>query len=66
MTETSYIIRLNIRHYRELLKLSIMTEEKRPIVMKLLADAEAQLPIAIARENEPKRNREPNRDSVAA
>jgi len=45
MTEDPEIIRLNIRHYQELLKLD-GTAEAQQQVMKLLAEAQAQLPFA--------------------
>jgi hypothetical protein len=45
--EDPEIIRLNIRHYQELLKLHA-TAETHQQVRKLLAEAQAQLPLAIA------------------
>ncbi len=45
--EDPAIIRLNIRHYQELLKLR-STAETREQVLKLLAEAQAQLALAIA------------------
>jgi hypothetical protein len=54
MTEDPEIIRLNIRHYQELLKLQI-TVETHAQVMKLLTEAQAQLPLAIADATERKR-----------
>jgi hypothetical protein len=54
MMEAPEIIRLNIRHYEELLKLH-RTGEKRQQVMKLLAEARAQLPLAMAEAAERKR-----------
>ncbi len=50
MMETSYIIRLNIKHYHELLKLNGVSGEQRPTVVKLLAEALAKLPLAVAEE----------------
>ncbi len=47
MTEDPEIIRLNIRHYQELLKLQ-RTVETRQQVIALLAEAQAQLPVAEA------------------
>ena len=44
--EDPVIIRMNIRHYQELLKLC--GDEKRNQVLKLLGEAQAQLPLAIA------------------
>jgi hypothetical protein len=41
--ETSHLIRLDIEHYQELLKLNGISDEKRSIVRRLLADAEVQL-----------------------
>ncbi len=54
MMEDPHIIRLNIRHYRELLNLH-STEETRQQVLKLLARAQEQLPLAMAEAHE--RNR---------
>jgi len=48
MTEDLNIIRLNIRHYQELLKLDRHTAETRQRVIELLAEARAQLPVAKA------------------
>jgi len=48
MTEAREIILLNIRHYQELLKLSRHTADTRERVSKLLADAQARLPLAKA------------------
>jgi len=47
MTEDPEIIRLNIRHYQELLKLQ-RTAETRQQVIELLAEAQARLPAAEA------------------
>jgi hypothetical protein len=47
------IIRLNIRHYQELLKLNGMAHAHEQ-VRKLLAEAEAQLPIALTEASERK------------
>jgi hypothetical protein len=47
MTEDPEIIRLNIRHYQELLKLN-GTAYTRDQVLKLLAAAQAELPTAEA------------------
>ena len=47
MMEDPEIIRLNIRHYQALLRL-YSTPETRQQVVKLLAQAEAQLPLAVA------------------
>jgi len=46
MLEDPQIIRLNIRHYQELLKLDRHTAETRARLIELLADAQAQLPFA--------------------
>jgi anti-sigma-K factor RskA len=54
MTEDPEIIRLNIRHYQELLKLD-GTAEAQQQVMKLLAEAQAQLPFAEAESRERRR-----------
>jgi hypothetical protein len=43
MTEDPQIIRLVIRHYQELLKLDRHTAETRQRLIKLLAEAQAQL-----------------------
>jgi hypothetical protein len=50
--EISHIIRLRIQHYRGMLKLKSLTEELRPQVIELLADAQMQLPLAEAEELE--------------
>jgi len=42
MEENPYIIRMNISHYRELLKLDV-DDVKRATVKRLLAEAEASL-----------------------
>ena len=52
--EDAEIIRLNIRHYQALLKLH-STEQTRQQVTKMLAEAQAQLPLAIAEAAEQKR-----------
>jgi hypothetical protein len=54
--EVSFIIRLRIQHYRGMLKLNSLAEELRPQVIKLLAEAQAQLPLAEAEEFERKRH----------
>jgi len=46
MMEDPEIIRLNIRHYQELLKLDRHTPATRQRVIELLAEAQAQLPFA--------------------
>jgi hypothetical protein len=48
MTEDAEIIRLNIRHYQELLKLDRHTAKTRQRVIELLAEAHAQLALASA------------------
>ena len=48
MMEAPEIIQLNIRHYRALLKLNSHTEKTRQRVIELLAEAQAQLPLAEA------------------
>ncbi len=53
MTEDPHIIQLNIRHYQELLKL-YCTEETRRQVVKLLARAQEQLPLALTEAHERK------------
>ena len=53
--ESSHIIRLSIDHYRGMLKLHSLTEELRPQVIQLLAEAQAQLPLAEAEEFERER-----------
>ena len=52
--EASHIIRLRIQHYQALLKLD-STTEIRPQVIKLIAEAQAQLPLAEAEELERER-----------
>ena len=54
MFESSYIIRLNIRHYQALLKLRNVSEARRLAVEKLLAEAESQLPLAVSDETRSK------------
>jgi hypothetical protein len=48
MMEDPQILRLNIRHYQELLKLDRHTPETRQHLIELLAEAQAQLPFASA------------------
>ena len=48
MFEAPYIIRMNIRRYQELLKFCAVDDERRPTVTKLLAEAQVQLPLAVA------------------
>jgi hypothetical protein len=48
MTEEPRIIELTIRHYQELLKLDRHTAETRQRLIELLAEAQAQLPLASA------------------
>jgi len=47
MREDPYIIRLNIRHYQELLKFSGDADTRQQI-LRLLAKAQAELPLAEA------------------
>jgi hypothetical protein len=47
VTEDPHIIRLNIRHYKELLKL-YCTEETRQQILEMLARAQEQLPLAMS------------------
>jgi hypothetical protein len=49
MTEDPQIIGLYIRHYQELLKLDRHTAETRQHLIELLAEAQAQLPLAESR-----------------
>ncbi|HXO01529.1 MAG TPA: hypothetical protein VN900_05690 [Stellaceae bacterium] len=56
MIEDAQIIRLNIRHYQELLKLDRHTAETRQHLIELLAEAKTQLPSASAAM--PSRNRQ--------
>jgi hypothetical protein len=53
MIEDPAIILLYIRHYQELLKLNVMAHAHDQ-VRKLLAEAEAQLPIALTEASERK------------
>ena len=46
MIEDVHIIRLNIRHYHELLKLDRHTAETRRRLVELLSEAEARLAMA--------------------
>ena len=48
MTEDPRTLELTIRHYQELLKLDRHTPETRQRVTDLLAEAQAQLPLAEA------------------
>lgn len=48
MMEDPQIILLNIRHYQMLLKLDRHTDETRQRLIELLAEAQAQLPVASA------------------
>jgi len=50
MMEPSYIIQRNIERYRHLLKNDRVAEEQRPMAARLLAEAQAQLPLAVAEE----------------
>jgi hypothetical protein len=49
MAENPQILRLNIRHYQELLKLDRHTVETRQRLIELLAEAQAQLPLTQGR-----------------
>ncbi|HYM30381.1 MAG TPA: hypothetical protein VEU47_03725 [Candidatus Cybelea sp.] len=51
MFESPYIIQGNIRHYQELLRLDRISDVQRRTVIMLLAEAQAQLPLALAEEN---------------
>ncbi|MGA3306954.1 MAG: hypothetical protein ABSC26_13270 [Stellaceae bacterium] len=53
--EASYIIRLHIEHYKELLRLKGIPEDQRQTAIKLLAEAQEQLPFAIEEEAERQR-----------
>ena len=46
--EDPQMLRLNIRHYQELLKLDRHTPETRRRLVELLAEAQVQLPLASA------------------
>ena len=52
MQEPSYIIELNIQRYRALLINGNVAKELRPQVTRLLADAQARLPLAKEEEAE--------------
>ncbi len=54
MYESSFIIRSNIKHYRALLGEIDSVDVRQPTIMKLLAEAQAQLPLATASESESK------------
>jgi hypothetical protein len=47
--EDPVIVRLNVSHYRHLLKLDRLTESERRTVTNLLAECEAQLAATVAR-----------------
>jgi hypothetical protein len=49
MTEDPQVIRLNIRHYQELLKLDRHKAGTRQRLIELLAEAQAQLTLAKSR-----------------
>jgi hypothetical protein len=51
MYEASVIIRMNIMHYQELLKLFGTEDKRRSTVIQLLAEAQTQLPLAVAEES---------------
>jgi hypothetical protein len=53
--EASYFIQLQIKHYKELLKLTSLSEEQRQAAIKLLAEAQEQLPFAVEEEDERQR-----------
>jgi hypothetical protein len=53
--ESSYFIRLTIKHYKEVLKLKGLPEDQRLAATRLLAEAEEQLPFAIEEETERQR-----------
>jgi hypothetical protein len=53
--EASYIIRLNIKHYKELLKLKSLSEDQRQAALRALAEAEEELPFALEEEAERRR-----------
>jgi hypothetical protein len=54
MMDDPEIIRLNIRHYEALLKLHSTTDTRQQVI-KLLAEARTQLPLAMAEAAESKR-----------
>jgi hypothetical protein len=51
MREDPYVIRLNIRHYQEALRLPA-PPEKRQVLLRLLAEAQDELPLALAEQGE--------------
>jgi hypothetical protein len=53
--EASFIIRLHIEHYKELLRLKGLPEEQRQTAIKLLAEAQELLPFAVEEEAERQR-----------
>ena len=53
--ESSYIIRLHIKHYKELLKLKGLPENQQQAALKALAEAEEELPFALEEEAERRR-----------
>jgi hypothetical protein len=55
MMEDPEIIQLNIQHYRKFLKLNHHTAETRQRATELLAEAQAQLPLAEAEVSSRKR-----------
>jgi hypothetical protein len=55
MMENPEIIQLNIQHYRKFLKLNHNTAETRQRATELLAEAQAQLPLAEAEVSRRKR-----------
>ena len=55
MYEDPYIIRLNIQRYQDALK-QACAPEKRQQILRLLAHAQAELPLAIAEHGKPGHN----------
>ncbi len=53
--EASFIIRLNIKHYKELLKLKSLSENQRQAALKALSEAQEELPFALEEEAERRR-----------
>lgn len=54
MHEPSSIILMNVKRYQELLNCRGTEDERRSTVIKLLAEAQAQFPLAVAEESDRK------------
>jgi hypothetical protein len=55
--ESSHIVRMTIKHYKEMLKLKDLPEDQRLTAIRLLAEAEEQLPFALEEEAQRERQK---------